>query len=92
VKFVRHSGSFLPPTLKLKPGYTWKTTERIEMASAEPLIFDTTQTRHKVDGTESVTVPAGTSEALKIIAENEISTPIPEGCEPVPSGLILRHG
>ena len=33
VKFVRHSGSFLPPALKLKAGYTWKTTERIEMAS-----------------------------------------------------------
>ena len=78
VKFVRHSGSFLPPALRLKPGYTWKTTERIEMASAEPLIFDI-KTRHRVDGTESVTVPAGTFEALKIIAENEISTPIPEG-------------
>ena len=37
------------------------------------------KTRHRVDGTESVTVPAGTFEALKITAENEISTPIPEG-------------
>jgi hypothetical protein len=77
VRFVRHSGSFLPPALKLKAGYTWKTTETIEMASTEPLIFDI-KTRHKVDGTESVTVPAGTFEALKITAENEISTPIPE--------------
>jgi hypothetical protein len=80
VKFVRHSGSFLPPAPKLKAGYTWNTTETVEMANppkTKPLVLDI-RTRHKVEGTESVTVPAGTFEALKITAENEISTPIPE--------------
>jgi hypothetical protein len=80
IRFVRHFGSFLPPAEKLRVGYTWKTTETIEMTvpeSTEPLMLDI-KTRHSVAGTETVTVPAGTFEALKITAENEISTPIPE--------------
>jgi DUF3108-like len=80
VKVVKHSGAFLPPAAKLKADYIWDTTETIEMTGprrTKPLIFDIS-TRHKVEGTESVTVPAGTFEAVKITANNEMTMQIPQ--------------
>lgn len=80
MKVVKRSGAFLPPASKLKAGYTWDTTATIETTNprmAKPMTSDMTSS-HKVEGTESVTVPAGTFEALKITANNEMIVQMPE--------------
>jgi hypothetical protein len=80
VKVVKHRGVFLPPPSKLKAGYTWDATATIEMTSpgtTKPMTAEITAS-HKVEGTESVTVPAGVFEALTITAKNEMTMLIPE--------------
>src|SRR5206468_11674298 len=79
VKVAKHRGAFLPPASKLKAGYTWDTTTTIEMTSpgtTKPVAAEI-KARHKVEGTESVTVPAGAFEALRITADNEMTIQIP---------------
>jgi hypothetical protein len=80
VKVVKHRGAFLPPASKLKAGYTWDTTATIEMTSpgtTKPMTAEI-KASHKVGGTESVTVPAGAFEALRITAINDMTMQIPE--------------
>jgi len=80
VKVVKRRGAFLPPASKLKAGYTWETTAVIEMTSpgtTKPMTAEI-KASHKVEGTESVTVPAGVFEALRITAKNEMTMLIPE--------------
>ncbi len=78
LEVVNSSGSWLPPAENLVPGYSWSNdytmvvSSSFEGASVE--LTTTTSESWSVGGMETVSVPAGTFEALRIDGTSTIET------------------
>jgi hypothetical protein len=78
MNIVDASGTFLPPADRLTPGASWPTNFTLVMsASAQGFtmeISSKTSETWTVAGTETISVPAGTFEALRVDGTSTTST------------------
>jgi hypothetical protein len=91
IEVVESSGVFLPAADLLVPGYSWPENYTLTMnVSAEGTELEFTMTSAgtwTAVGTETVTVPAGTFEALRVDGTENITMSGVMGMEPVNIGV-----
>jgi hypothetical protein len=95
MEVVESSGAFLPAADLLAPGYSWPDNYTVTMhVSAEGSELDLTTTSSgtwTAVGMETVTVPAGTFEALRVDGTNNITMSGFMGMEPVTINVNSSH-
>jgi hypothetical protein len=87
MELVESSGAFLPPAELMVPGYSWPFNYTLTMhVAAEGIELDMTTTSSgtsTVVGMETVSVPAGTFEALRVDGTDNITSSGFMGMEPI---------
>ncbi len=87
MEVVESSGAFLPPAELMVPGYSWPLSYTLTIhVAAEGMELDLTTTStgtSTVVGMETVSVPAGTFEALRVDGTDNITSSGFMGMEPI---------
>lgn len=89
IEFVESSGLTIPAADQFQPGATWTTSyvanaTLSDSGAGEMLMEQTTELTHTVIGPESITVPAGTFEAMRVETAGNVSAVTTVGGVSVP--------
>jgi hypothetical protein len=71
---LKRTGFDFPAASRFKPAESWETDQTVQVATAKQTLTVETKAVHKVIGTERVTVPAGSFDAVKIQVEADTAT------------------
>jgi hypothetical protein len=74
MKEVKRTGMDFPAASKFKAGEKWDTSQTVQVEMGDKTLTVETKAVHSVEGTETVTVPAGTFDAVKIQVESDSTT------------------